>query len=83
MWPKDHTVDSQTVDSQTRPIILQISFYIEDILDSKIEPKRADVDVSLKYVQYDLRKWGGRGSKAVWNFSENSSVLVAKVFPYH
>ena len=22
-----------------------------------------------------LRKWGGRGSKAVWNFSENASVL--------
>ena len=27
------------------------------------------------------RKWGGGGSKAVWNFSENSSVLVYPSVP--
>ena len=30
-----------------------------------------------------FRKWGGGGSKAVWNFSENSSVLETASFPYH
>ena len=29
-----------------------------------------------------FRKWGGGGSKAVWNFSENSSVLGDVGFPY-
>ena len=28
-----------------------------------------------------FRKWGGWGPKAVWNFSENSSDLVAGSFP--
>ena len=29
-----------------------------------------------------FRKWGGWGPKAVWNFSENSSDLLAGPFPY-
>ena len=29
-----------------------------------------------------FRKWGGGGSTAVWNFSENSSVLGGLSFPY-
>ena len=35
--------------------------------------------------QYDFPKMrgGGAGSKAVWNFSENSSVLVGPGFPKH
>ena len=40
-------------------IILQISLYIEDIFDSKIVPKCADVDASPKHVHYVFRKWGG------------------------
>ena len=35
-----------------------------------------------KNLQYDFPKMrGGAASKAVWNISENSSVLVALVFP--
>ena len=34
---------------------------------------------SGKNLQYDFPKM--RGSKAVWNFSENSSVLVLRGFP--
>ena len=34
----------------------------------------------LKNLQYDFPKMRG-GSKAVWNFSENSSVLVGTGFP--
>ena len=36
----------------------------------------------LKNPQYDFPKMRGGGSKAVWNFSENSSVLVGGGFPY-
>ena len=39
--------------------ILQISLYIEDIFDSKIIPKRANVDVSPKNRQYDFPKMRG------------------------
>ena len=35
----------------------------------------------LKNPQYDFPKMRGGGSKAVWNFSENSSVLVGGGFP--
>ena len=35
----------------------------------------------LKNLQYDFPKMRGGGSKAVWNFSENSSVLVGGGFP--
>ena len=40
-------------------IILQISLYIEDIFDSKIVLKRADVDVSPKICNMIFQKWGG------------------------
>ena len=40
--------------------------------------KRAFFGLFLKKLQYDFSKTGGRGgSKAVWNFSKNSSDLVA------
>ena len=58
-------------------IILQISLYNENLFDSKMVPKRADVNVSPKICNMIFRKWG-----AVWYFSENSSVLVALGFPY-
>ena len=29
-----------------------------------------------------FRKWGGGGSKAIWNFSKNSSLLETPPFPY-
>ena len=32
--------------------------------------------------QYDFPKMRGGGSKAVWNFSENSSVLETPSVPY-
>ena len=32
--------------------------------------------------QHDFPKMRGGGSKAVWNFSENSSVLEGGCFPY-
>ena len=32
--------------------------------------------------QHDFPKIRGGGSKAVWNFSENSSVLEGGCFPY-
>ncbi len=35
----------------------------------------------LKNLQHDFPKMMGGGSKAVWNFSENSSVLVRTCFP--
>ena len=35
----------------------------------------------LKNPQYDFPKMRGGGVKAVWNFSENSSVLVGLPFP--
>ena len=40
--------------------------------------------MKLKKLQYDFPKMGGGGwgSKATWNFSENSSVLVAPLVPY-
>ena len=34
-----------------------------------------------KKLQYDFLKMGGEESKAVWNFSENSSVLDEVGFP--
>ena len=37
---------------------------------------------SLKNCNITFRKWGGGGSKAVWNFSENSSVLEKVGIPY-
>ena len=43
-------------------------------------PKRADVDVSPN-LEYDFPKMRGGWSKAVWNFSENATVLVAPGFP--
>ena len=49
--------------------ILQISLYIEDVFDDKSVPTRADVDVSRKNC-----------NMAIWNFSENSSVLVSTGF---
>ncbi len=36
----------------------------------------------LKNPQYDFPKMRWGGSKAVWNFSKNSSVLVRTCFPY-
>ena len=30
---------------------------------------------------FSEKGWGGRGSKAVWKFSENSSVLASGGFP--
>ena len=35
-----------------------------------------------KNLQYDFPKNEGGGSKTVWNFSENSSVLEGKGVPY-
>ena len=61
-------------------IILQISFYIEDIFCSKMVPKRAEVEVSSKICNIIFLKKRGE-SNAVWNFSENSSVLVNLDFP--
>ena len=37
---------------------------------------------SGKKAQHDFPKMRGGGSKAVWNFSKNSSVLVEPSFPY-
>ena len=37
---------------------------------------------SLKNLQYNFPKMRGGGSKAVWNFSENSSVLEEVGIPY-
>ena len=37
---------------------------------------------SGKKAQHDFPKMRGGGPKAVWNFSKNSSVLVAVGFPY-
>ena len=34
-----------------------------------------------KFLQYNFPKMSGGGSKAVWNFSENSSVLDGVGFP--
>ena len=47
-------------------------FYIGDIFDAQSQciPKKSQCDF-LK-----MRGGGGGESKAVWNFSENSSVLV-------
>ena len=36
----------------------------------------------LKKLQYNFPKMRGGGSKAVWNFSENSSILEEKGVPY-
>ena len=38
-----------------------------------------------KKLQHNFPKMrgGGGGSKAVWNFSENSSVLEGECVPYH
>ena len=41
-------------------IILQISLYIEAIFDIKSVPKRADVTMSPKNLQYDYPKMRGR-----------------------
>ena len=35
-----------------------------------------------KNLQYDFPKMRGGGSKAIWNFSENSSVLDVSGIPY-
>ena len=35
----------------------------------------------IKKLQHNFPKMRGRGSKAIWNFSENSSDLVAGQFP--
>ena len=51
--------------------ILQIFAIIDDTLVMNFR----------KNLQYDFPKNEGGGSKAVWNFSENSSVLVANGFP--
>ena len=37
---------------------------------------------SGKKAQHDFPKMRGGGSKAVWNFSKNSSVLEEPPFPY-
>ena len=37
----------------------------------------------MKNPQHDFPKMRGGGSKAVWNFSENSSVLERGSFPYN
>ena len=34
-----------------------------------------------KKLQHDFLEFGGGGSKAVWNFSENSSILEGKGVP--
>ena len=36
---------------------------------------------SGKDLQYDFSKIRGAGAKAVWNFSENSSILERGCFP--
>ena len=54
-------------------IILQIFAIIDDTLVMNFR----------KNLQYDFPKnEGGGGSKTVWNFSENSSVLEGKGVPY-
>ena len=35
----------------------------------------------IKNCNIIFQKWGGGGAKAVWNFSKNSSNLVARPFP--
>ena len=47
-----------------------------------IIPSRIYAIISvIKICNITFRKWGG-GSKAVWNFSENSSDFLAGPFPY-
>ena len=47
-----------------------------------IIPPRIYATISIiKNLQYNFPKMRGGGSKAVWNFSENSSDLVAGSFP--
>ena len=41
----------------------------------------SSVMYSEKKAQHDFPKMRGGGSKAVWNFSKNSSVLVGPPFP--
>ena len=52
--------------------MLQIFAIIDDTLVMNFE----------KRLQYDFPKMRGGVSKAVWNFSENSSVLDVSGFPY-
>ena len=52
--------------------ILQIFAIIDDTLVMNFGKK----------LQYDFPKIRGGGSKAVWNFSENSSVLELSGIPY-
>ena len=40
------------------------------------------VAILWRKAQHDFPKMRGGGSKAVWNFSENSSVLETASFPY-
>ena len=42
----------------------------------------SSVMYSEKKAQYDFPNMRGGGSKAVWNFSQNSSVLETPSFPY-
>ena len=48
----------------------------------RLAPSFEGFVASLKNLQYNFPKMRGGGSKAVWNFSENSSILEGKGVPY-
>ena len=47
----------------------------------RLAPSFEGFVASLKNLQYNFPKMRGGGSKAVWNFSENSSILEGKGVP--
>ena len=63
----------KTTPIRSKKLYCKIAFILRIYLTRK-------VNLSSKNCNIIFRKWGG-GSKVVWNFSENSSVLVGGGFP--